>query len=281
MPRGSVPVGHWFNPGSGAANTFLFTPIVGLDFGDSNTYSGSGQTVFDIGSVGEDFFLGSSGSSEGNVDPTFNGTAGNKSSNEFFSPTGATTEAFFQSKTLSLAEFVALGHNSATWTMMFAANMTFNGFTLNTTTTFNYGGPGNSVSGVEVLIGFDPVGAPGTVGVCRVETYQDDGNTVSSSHTTTINVSSGWVITIVSFDEAAGAAASFVALNNTFETFDGTMTSPGSNSSTNLARLGMPLINSGGVPITPSWSMWGLWDFAMTQSQAQDQFTAVKDRFGL
>lgn len=60
--------------------------VMHLDAGDSSSYSGSGQTWSDL-EGNYDWFRGQTGSSEGS-DPTFNGTAGDKSASEYFSTDG-------------------------------------------------------------------------------------------------------------------------------------------------------------------------------------------------
>lgn len=58
-----------------------------LDAGDAASYSGSGQVWSDLTANGYDFHFGTTSSAEGS-DPTFNGTAGNKSGNEYMSTDG-------------------------------------------------------------------------------------------------------------------------------------------------------------------------------------------------
>jgi hypothetical protein len=58
-----------------------------LDAGDSSSYSGSGQTFSDRSGAGNDFTRGATSSSE-STDPTFNGTPGGLSANEYFSSDG-------------------------------------------------------------------------------------------------------------------------------------------------------------------------------------------------
>jgi hypothetical protein len=59
-----------------------------LDAGDASSYGGSGQTWADRSGGGYDFYLGT-GSSADSSDPAFNGSAGGKSANEYFSFDGA------------------------------------------------------------------------------------------------------------------------------------------------------------------------------------------------
>ena len=55
-----------------------------LDAGDSNSYSGTGQSWLDTSGNEQDFFRGADGSASTD-DPTFNGTAGGLSDTEYWS----------------------------------------------------------------------------------------------------------------------------------------------------------------------------------------------------
>ena len=80
-------------PGGGAVPITLWDAItaaglttnvrVCVDAGDSASYGGTGQTYTDRSGT-QNFFLGATSSAEGS-DPTFNGTAGGLSANEYFS----------------------------------------------------------------------------------------------------------------------------------------------------------------------------------------------------
>jgi hypothetical protein len=59
-----------------------------LDAGDAESYDGTSQKWLDRSGGGYDFFRGTDGTSQAS-DPTFNGTAGNVSSSEYFSGDGA------------------------------------------------------------------------------------------------------------------------------------------------------------------------------------------------
>jgi hypothetical protein len=58
-----------------------------LDAGDAASYPGSGQSWLDRSGGGYDFFLGTTSGADA-TDPVFNGTAGRKSSNEYWTPSG-------------------------------------------------------------------------------------------------------------------------------------------------------------------------------------------------
>ena len=58
-----------------------------LDAGQSASYGGSGQTWSDLTASGFDFHLGKTGTASSD-DPTFNGTAGDESADEYFSHDG-------------------------------------------------------------------------------------------------------------------------------------------------------------------------------------------------
>lgn len=70
-------------------NLSLTTSLqVCLDAGDLNSYDGSSQTWKDLSGGGNDFYRGSGSGSDAS-DPTFNGTAGRKTTSDYFSYDGA------------------------------------------------------------------------------------------------------------------------------------------------------------------------------------------------
>lgn len=73
-----------------------------LDSGDANSYDGTSQTWFDLSGGNQNFFRGSSSGAQAS-DPTFNGSAGAKSAEEYFSVDGG--DYFSQvSSSLNFAE---------------------------------------------------------------------------------------------------------------------------------------------------------------------------------
>lgn len=58
-----------------------------IDVADADCYSGSGQNINDLSGTGTHFFRGTTSGSEGS-DPTFNGSAGGNSADEYFSYDG-------------------------------------------------------------------------------------------------------------------------------------------------------------------------------------------------
>jgi hypothetical protein len=85
-----------------------------LDAGSDSSYDGSSQTWTDDTGNGNDFWRGSSSSSQ-SIDPTFNGTVGRRSENEYFSSNG---DDLFTAKTFAswMRDFVK---TSATPQMMY------------------------------------------------------------------------------------------------------------------------------------------------------------------
>lgn len=87
-------VNHLIGFGAGGPNGSIINRIRGLglasdlalclDAGDINSWPGSGQKWLDVSGGGYDFYRGAGSGSEGS-DPTFNGTPGGQSSNEYWS----------------------------------------------------------------------------------------------------------------------------------------------------------------------------------------------------
>jgi hypothetical protein len=85
-----------------------------LDAADSSSYSGSGQTWNDVSGNGHNFFRGSTSSSQSS-DPTFNGSAGGRSSSEYWSFDGGD---FFKYSTTNEDWMNRLHKNNATFTLI-------------------------------------------------------------------------------------------------------------------------------------------------------------------
>lgn len=72
-----------------------------LDAGDGASFNGTSQTWTDVSGNNQNFYRGSSSSAQGS-DPTFNGVAGEKSANEYFSVDGG--DYFIEASGLTFAE---------------------------------------------------------------------------------------------------------------------------------------------------------------------------------
>lgn len=90
-------ISHKFGPAGPLARAGMLVAIqqIGLspglklclDAGDINSWPGSGQKWLDVSGNGHDFFRGASGSAAGD-DPTFTGTAGRQSGDDYWSHDG-------------------------------------------------------------------------------------------------------------------------------------------------------------------------------------------------
>jgi len=87
-----------------------------LDAGDTNSYSGSGQSWLDTSGNGYDFFRGITGGANSD-DPTFNGTSGGISINEYWSFDG---DDFFIYDSANETWMNNLHKNNAQWSWLFA-----------------------------------------------------------------------------------------------------------------------------------------------------------------
>lgn len=191
-----------------AAVNLGLTPVLALDPGDAASYS-SGQTWFDLTTNDKDFFRGVDGSSSTD-DPTFNGTPG-ALSGEYWSFDGGD---FFVKTTANGTFENGLHKDNATWSFAFwyYAKTTGSNAALITTKT----------------------GSSGAVGLI-IDQLSDDtirvlisnGSSNLTLHNTTATVTiDAWNYVCVSHTEGGGAAASFVQVNDTVETYNGEVTTP-------------------------------------------------------
>jgi hypothetical protein len=192
-----------------------------LDAGDTNSYSGSGQSWLDLSGNGYDFFRGTSGSSQSS-DPTFNGVSGRGSSSEYWSFDGA--------------DLFTYDSSNETW----MNNMHKNNAKFTITSWFRFG-----TDGGQGLCGNLDVSGGNTLGwECNIGTLELFGFTVYNGAGsggmdmyTTDDVSIGsWLFGAITVDEAAGTG--YVQINGTQESRTTTYTLPSSSNSTTTMRIG-------------------------------------------
>jgi hypothetical protein len=97
--------------------------VLCLDAGDENSYDPGVQTAkwLDVSGNGYDFYRGSSVGGDG-AEPTFNGSAGGKSGNEYFSFDGGD---YFTYDSANEAWMNSLHSNTAQWSVFFAMRGAF------------------------------------------------------------------------------------------------------------------------------------------------------------
>lgn len=213
-----------------------------LDAGDSDSYSGSGQTWTDVSGGGYNFYRGATSGAEGS-DPTFNGTAGRLSVNEYFSLDGGDWFTY----SAAIPSWVSdLHKNNAVFTIIawtYANNVT-NGAT-QMYSAINTGGVSNS----GIYFG-NPAGTPARAINLHVD---NTSGTVLNATSSIAGNNNAWNMMSASFTESAGTL--LFGINSSYESQTGkTYSSPGTDA-------------------TPSFSVGHLFDG--TNENAGDRFGAV------
>lgn len=238
-----------------------------LDAGDDASYS-SGQSWLDTSGNGYDFFRGADGSATA-TDPTFNGTAGRRSSGEFWSFDGGdyftydtTNETWMQNLHKNNAIFTAVA-----WFYCAAVNGSIFG---------------NDQS-LETNIGTDFIIGAGATSLVLGVRKGSTGNALAVLSTDLglgTLTTSVWSMCSISVDE--GAATGLMGINGSFASFTSTYTSPSASNATNTMQIGA---NGNGQRILPNNSRLAslmMWEGrALSQGELQALFQATRVRFGV
>lgn len=237
-----------------------------LDSGDVASYSGTGQSWLDTSGNGYDFFRGAT-SSATTDDPTFNGTAGNLTANEFWGFDGGD---FFQYDTVNESWMENIHKDNAQATII-------------------YWGYWPAPVGVSSAV-------CGTRGVSTAHTgfiFQRNAGTtliyvVNNAGASVLNIGmaatmidDAWQFTAVSIDEAVGANGAILQLNSTQELFTSTYASPSAGAASFPLRIG-DRGNSDSILLNGSKTgMFAAWDRALTAAELQQVYEATRSRFGV
>lgn len=236
-----------------------------LDAGDANSYT-SGQSWLDTNGNNCDFFLGADGSATAS-DPTFTGTPGGLSSEEYWAFDGGD---YFTRAAANDAWINNLHKGSAAFTL---AGYIWPGSLAVLATLFGTNGQNTANIGVDLLI----AATTGNIGArCRAA-----GVLALNQNGSAIPVSA-WSFFAWSQNEAGGAGASFLQVNSTVTTFNGVYTTPSASDATYTAQIGAagnavnPLRSGSRLPLFMAWE-----GAALTQAQLLAVFNATRGRFGI
>jgi hypothetical protein len=244
-----------------------------LDAGDRLSYT-SGQSWLDRSGNGFDFFLGIDGSATA-TDPTFNGTAGNISSSEYFSVDGGD---LFRYDTTNETWMQNLHKNNAAFTL-FAVVWIGTGSTAQGI----FGNCRGSTSniGIELLVNTSNQlafqcmkgGSPASL------TATADGTALTTG---------AFHAVAVSINEAAGAGGGFFWIDGAYsqvsaaDTFNATYTTPSASSATFTSEIGargdalQPLTANSRVPAFAAWE-----GTALSKANLDTLFALLRSRWGL
>ncbi|WP_421849896.1 LamG-like jellyroll fold domain-containing protein [Oricola sp.] len=244
-----------------------------VDFGVSDCYPGSGQTVSDLSGNGEDFWRGRYSTSE-SADPIFNGTAGDLSDGEYFEWDRTSSPwQCLELKSGTPAWVDNLHKNNAAWTAL----------------AWVY--PHSSASGSRCVMGVGLAGDSTHRGVMfrmdpsnflRLTVARGTSGSWAKTETSTLAITeNAWQLVAISLDEAAGASGSFFQINDDAEdTFNGSYSSPSSSGASHALQLGADdqeyAMDNG-----DRMAAAAILSTALTSANIDAIFNATKGRFGV
>lgn len=257
---------------TGRANQSLIQIIQGLsltsglqvclDAGDAQSYT-SGQPWLDRSGNGYDFNRGATSGSSSD-DPTFNGTAGGLSSNEYWSLDGG-DDFTYDSANETWME--ALHKNNAIFTCIAAV---YPGSNSNSQGIFGTTGNTNS-RGVRFQL--DATGFLRFRNINISSTVIDETSTLSYA-------ASAWQIVGLSLDESNASSGLFFN-NGSTDAFDPTYTSPSSSAAQNTMQIGAYGNDNGQMQSGSRIACFAMWNVALTSTQIGNIYTALRTRFGI
>lgn len=237
-----------------------------LDAGDIASYPGSGGKWLDEGGGGYDFFQGTTTAVQA-TDPTFNGTPGNLSANEFWSFDGGD---HFRYDVAQESWMHALHKNSALWTMI--AVIRPGPFTDNQNIVANCGTASTSGPGLMWFIG-----GGGTLNL-RITTGASGGENDFFSSLTVSNTD--WNFVATSVDEANNSCLHFV--NGNAQQMACTLVSPSAANNPNTFNIGSNqtpadfFTNGGRIAMIAAWQA-----VALNRGELTALFNAIRGRYGI
>lgn len=241
-----------------------------VDAGDAASYPGSGQTLTNVNAAGPDFNLGDTSSGESS-DPTFNGSAGGSSQNEYFSFDGGdyvtritSTPAYVQTFHKTNALFSSCG-----W------------FYLGTTAAYNtaWGDNGDLVANIGASWHLTETTAHPSLVVC------DGTGSPTLNAVSTLSPSAGaWQFHSMTMDEAAGNLT--FGLNGSYNAQTGktypTFSSSNAGFPLQLGAHGQGSGSSRNLQNGSRWAMTGIWQgVALSQANMTAIYNATRTRFGV
>jgi hypothetical protein len=237
-----------------------------LDAGDADSFT-SGQTWFDRSGGGYDFLRGSTSAAQA-TDPTFNGTVGQLSANEFWSLDGG--------------DFFTLGQSNPTWVNNLHKNnavWSFGAWVYLPSPTTQTGIFGTAAglawgSGAIGVIAYTANSARHRIAVSNQTTI-----TLLMESTGTIPASA-WTFLSGSINEPTGQG--FVGIDGVMEAASSTYDSPATGNAGYTLQLGTRGNGDSKMPNGSRLAMLAVWQgSALSVAGMQDIYGATKGRFGL
>lgn len=239
-----------------------------LDAGASDSFT-SGQKWLDVSGNGHDFFRGTDGSAQAS-DPSFSGTAGNLSANEYFSFDGGD---YFTYDATNETWMTNLHKDNAVWTWIcwFWSSGDSSGSGL----IGSNGASGAATTGPGFLL--QRTGGGFNLLQLRVTAASTLVLQAASSASMTTGA---WNFLAVSIDE--GAATGALVVNNTTTNFTSTYASPSTAGAAHTLQIGSrgnaanPAANTDRMAIVAMWE-----GVALNASQLSDLRLLSRQRYGV
>lgn len=236
--------------------------VLCLDAGDSASYSGSGQTWTDVSGNSNSFFRGSSSSSQSS-DPTFNGSAGAKTSSEYFSFDGG--DYFTETTSHTFAD---LWHkNNGVFTLVAAIYYVDNSSTQIVFSTAE----SSSEVGLNIMVS-SVDDAP------HVNCYSGGGVALTLDSTNALT-NAAWNFYAVAVNEATGADGATAQTNGTQSSHTSTYSSPSSSNPSQSYRIG----HNGGSVFIASGARIGClaaWSTRLADADLTALYNQLSARYG-
>ncbi|QND60384.1 hypothetical protein [Mesorhizobium huakuii] len=233
-----------------------------FDAADANSYSGTGQVWNDLSGNAVNYNRGSS-STATTDDPTFNGTAGALSANEYFSCDGGD---FFSP--VATTTFDDNWHkDGATETVMAIVWI-----------------PTTPTNTFRTILG-NFSGIPGSTLTC-IDTnnlsWRIEGSSTNNFAWGLASAIAGaWAIIVVSFNENGGATASHWNVNGTITAFNGNLTGPSAAAPNGNLQIGRDANGGSIVPSGFRYACIAAWNRALSQAETAALFNGMRNRYGL
>jgi hypothetical protein len=231
-----------------------------LDAGDAISYT-SGQTWADRSGNGYDFVRGTTSASQA-TDPTFNGSAGGKSSSEYWSFDGG--------------DYFTLGQANPTW----INNIHKNNAQFTLACWVYLGSSGTGVFCGDYIATGSPMFNWYASSLTKLSIAVSDGSSFVFDQTMSATISTGvWTFVAVTLNEAANTMT--LQVDGTQETFACTYSGPSASNAGNILKIGadgdgaFPLVSGSRLHSFMAWE-----GTALSAAQILSLYDATKLRFG-
>lgn len=236
-----------------------------LDAGDAASYDGSSQTLTDVSGSGINFYRGTTSGAD-STDPTFSGTSGNLSSNEYFSSDAGD---FFTKASANSTAINNMHKNNAAWTVITAF---YHDVTAENSL---FGDNGSFNTGTGVQFQSRTTGA-GANTLFRV--FVDNVKIIEQG-ATILKTSNAWEICAISVDEAS--AFGLIRSLHAETTFSSTYSSTSTTDATYTMNIGAR--GNGYLPMTSTQriAISMMWDRSLNSGECGAVMNMLRPRFNL